>query len=174
MNAASTAVATIVAGTVFLTLAGCAGGPGAQAPASSVPASTAPLAISASAPYEGHVSEPARKQCDMDRKVPEILKTAIGMAVLSESAPPTGRYLDLKITEIVAVPGGGFSGPKTITVRGTLYESGNRIGSFTARRAERVGNHVCVMLANAAAEIGGDVRGWLASPGNESPLGDVK
>jgi hypothetical protein len=173
MNPASTR-ATILAGTVLFMLAGCAGNPAAQAPAPAAPVPAVPLVISARAPYEGHVSEPARKQCDMDRKVPEILRAAIGAAVLSETAPMTGRYLDLKIKEIVAVPGGGFSGPKSITVQGTLYDSGSRIGSFTARRAERLGNHVCVMLANAAAEMGGDVRAWLASPGNESRIGEMK
>jgi hypothetical protein len=30
------------------------------------------------------------------------------------------------------------------------------------------------MLSNAAVELAGDVRGWLASPGNESRLGEAK
>lgn len=173
MKAANTIV-TLVAWAGFATLSGCAGGPAAEAPAAPAPASAAPLAISVLAPYDGHVSGPARRDCSMDRKVPEILKGEIGAAVLSETAPPTGRYLDLKITEIVAVPGGGFSGPKTITVSGTLYDTGARVGSFVAKRSERIGNHVCLMLSGAAAEIARDVRGWLASPGNESRLGEAK
>jgi hypothetical protein len=135
---------------------GCATGPGSQAP-KAASAAPGPVAIAMTAPYAPGAQVPAnvRKDCDLERKVPQIIRAELGnMGTYSDTVPTaSGRSLDLSITEVVARLGGGFTGPKAITVRGTLYENGVQTGSFTARRSDPYGQIVCLMLTRATGEM---------------------
>ena len=161
-------------------LCGCATAPQAQAPEASAAAApaAAALAISRRAPYaaDALVPAPVRRECDLERKVPQILKSRLGDdATLSDEVPKaSGRSLELAITQVIARVGGGFTGPKSITVRGTLYDKGTRVGGFTARNADPYGIGVCVQLARAVDEMAGDIATWLQSPGKDDRLGLAK
>jgi hypothetical protein len=119
-----------------------------------------------------HVPEAVKKECGLETKIPEYVKS---------SAPGAGgkaRSLDMKITGLLATGGGNFTGPKSVTVTGTLREGGKTVGSFVARRNASAGafggGGTCAMLDRCAKAIGKDVGEWLKAPTMNARLGDAK
>lgn len=176
MNAVKKFIGPAVLGGIFLASA-CATAPPVEAPKPAAPANDA-TAISGLAPFERGflVRGAVLAECDLQRKVPQIVKSKLGdrAALVDDASKAPGRSLALEITQVDAFPGGGFTGPKSITVLGTLYENGNRIGGFTARGSDPYGVGVCVQLYRAVDEMAGDIRKWLESPGKDDLLGGAK
>src|SRR5690348_3957659 len=108
-----------------------------------------------------------KKECALDTKIPQYVKAAAG---------GNGKgTLDMKITRVIAPGGGAWSGPKEVTVSGTLRDGGKMIGTFTAQRHTTHGGYgVCGMLDNDAQAIGKDIGAWLKSPSMNAKLGDAK
>jgi hypothetical protein len=164
----------------ILLVSGCATAPRTEAP--QAPAAAPPvagvLAISTLARYvpDAPVRADVQTKCGLEQKLPQAVKARLGdRAVLADDAPKAaGRALALEIVQVNAYPGGGFTGPKTITVQGTLYDKGERIGGFTARNSDPYGLGVCVQLYRAVDEMAGDIAKWLESPGKDDLLGEVK
>ncbi len=113
------------------------------------------------------VIDSVRKECGLDTKIPKYVKSAAGSG---------GKgTLDMKITHVLAPGGGAWSGPKAVTVSGTLRDGGKVVGTFTARRqTTRGGYGTCQMLERDAEAIGKDVAAWLKSPSMDAKLGDAK
>jgi len=140
------------------------------------------LTIPKKAPFEKgiHVPEAVRAECGLEQKVPEHVRDAAGKKFdkvsLADhvSAKTPGKAMSLTITSVLAPGGGPFSGPKSVEVRGVLWEHGREIGSFRARRNTTHGSGTCNMLDRDAKAIAGDVAKWLESPGKEDRLGDAK
>lgn len=178
MNAAKKSIGPAVLGGIFL-VSGCATAPQIEAPQAQAAAPVADaLAISRLAFYAPDIPirDAVREQCDLERKVPQMVKDKLGdRAALSDNvSKAAGRALGLEIIHVVAFPMGGFTGPKSITVRGTLYDKGERIGGFTARSSDPYGVGVCVQLYRAVDEMAGDIAKWLESPGKDDLLGEAK
>lgn len=113
------------------------------------------------------VTDAVKKECALDTKIPQYVKHAAGLA-------GTGT-LDMKITNVLAPGGGAWSGPKAVTVSGTLRDGGKVVGSFTVRRqTTRGGYGTCQMLVRDAEAIGKDIGAWLKSPTMDAKLGDAK
>jgi hypothetical protein len=118
-----------------------------------------------------HVPDAVRKECALDTKIPQYVKSAGGQA-------RKGGKLEMKITGLLATGGGAFSGPKSVTVAGTLREGGKVTGTFVAQRNASAGafggGGTCAMLDRCAKAIGKDVGEWLKAPSKDAKLGDAK
>lgn len=133
-------------------------------------------------PYEKgiHVPDAVRAECALEQKTAEHLHAALGgkfdkvSAADSVSGKTAGKALEMKITNVLAPGGGSWSGPKSVEVRGTLWENGKQLGSFTARRNTTRGHGTCGMLERDVKEIAADIAKWIDSPGKGDRLGDAK
>jgi hypothetical protein len=76
-----------------------------------------------------------------------------------------GRYLEIEIIDVVAKQGSVFSGPKKMTVRGTLYENGKEVADFEGQRSSAVSSFsTCESLTNVEKKLGEDISKWLLNP----------
>lgn len=127
-----------------------------------------------------HVPDAVRAECGLEQKTAEQVRAALGgkfdtvNVAESVSSKTAGKALDMKITNVLAPGGGPWSGPKSVEVRGTLWENGKQLGSFTARRNTTRGGGTCGMLERDAKEIAVDIAKWIESPGKGDRLGDAK
>lgn len=145
------------------------------------PAASGTLSIPASVSYDRDLNVPnaVRVECEVERKLAKYLaKESKGRykKVVMEpniSAATAGHALEIRVTGLLAPGGGKWSGPKSLTTQGTLYDNGQVIGSFTARRHTRRGKHTCGMLHRNAEEIAEDIGEWLRKPTMDARLGDA-
>jgi hypothetical protein len=78
------------------------------------------------------------------------------------------------------VDGNAFLGHhKSVSVKGKLYQEGQLLGSFKARRNSMGGafgkfRGSCSVLSSAVKELEEDVAGWLAVPEMNAQLGDLR
>ena len=79
------------------------------------------------------VRQAVRDECQLETKVPAYI-AQFGSDVALVDRLGGGRVLELAVTQVHAPGGGGFSGPKWMTVTGTLRERGRVVGSFRAKR----------------------------------------
>src|SRR5262249_59958308 len=70
------------------------------------------------------VTDAVKSECALETKIPQYVKTAAGSG--SKGA------LDMKITGLLAPGGGAWSGPKSVTVSGTLRDGGKAVGTVVA------------------------------------------
>ena len=134
---------------------------------------------------DAEIPKAVRAECKLDEELPDaIAATAKEGGVPVTFAPQvtsatTGRALELEITD-VAADGNGFIGHrKSMSVRGKLYDNGQVVGSFKARRTSMGGafggfKGNCSVLSRTVNAIGEDIGGWLAAPKMDSRLGDLE
>jgi hypothetical protein len=145
------------------------------------------LTVSRQAPFAPNLSVPdaVRAECNLPGKVPEFVKEYAGKSydkvTLADkvSAGTPGQALALKIVGMTGTGGGAWSGPKHVTVEGTLWENGKVKGTFTATRYSGGGafggyKGTCAILGRCVKAIGKDVGSWLLAPGMNAKLGDAK
>lgn len=145
------------------------------------------LNLQKTAPFEKGLKVPdaVRDKCELETKVVEFVESfarddfdAISM-VESVSTNTQGRTLAMKITDLSGAGGGAWSGPKHLTLDGTLWRDGKIVGTFTANRVTGGGawggyKGTCSLLCRCAKTLGKDVAGWLKSPSMNARLGDAK
>lgn len=137
----------------------------------------ADIAMTNKVPYaEGiSVAETVLNECEIEARVANALATASPRLRLVDSVRDVpGLVLTVQITEVQALPGGFFSGPKAITIYGTLKDSGKTLGSFRAKRFATSGGGTCATLEKVATAIGKDVAVWLEKPTLDAELGDAR
>ena len=145
------------------------------------------ISIAKQAPYAQSMSVPdaVRAECDLPGKVPVFVKEfadkTYDKVVLTDnvSAKTPGQALSLKIVGMTGTGGGAWSGPKHVTVEGTLWENGKVKGTFTATRYSGGGacggyKGTCAILGRCVKSIGKDVGEWLLAPKMNAKLGDAK
>ena len=124
-------------------------------------------------------------ECKSDSAIPEklsdLLKKSYDKIELVDDASTvkTGDALATRITAINAVGGGAWSGPKYVTIMGTLWKDGAVVGTFTDSRYTTGGmwggyKGTCSMIDNVNKELAKDVTKWLNKPAMDSKLGDAK
>ncbi len=115
-----------------------------------------------------------KDECQLETKVPNFLAEYASDVELVDTLGKQGRVLELAITHVHAPGGGAFSGPKRVTVKGTLRENGATIGNFVAERFSLAATFggTCAIVGKCAKAIGKDIADWLQSPGKDSRLGD--
>lgn len=94
------------------------------------------------------------------------------------SSKMPGKVLVMHITAVSGAGGGAWSGAKSITTKGTLYNNGKAIGSFTAARYSGGGffggyKGTCSILGRCAKALGKDIGTWMQAPRMNARLGDV-
>jgi hypothetical protein len=115
-----------------------------------------------------------QNECQLQTLVPQAVQQAGADVTLVDAAAKGGRWLELSISEVHAPGGGPFSGPKWMTVTGTLRDRGKVIGSFRAKRVTTGVRSTCGSLAKVATVIGQDIAGWLAAPSMNAEIGDAR
>lgn len=87
-----------------------------------------------------------------------------------------GRVLQVEIVDIVSYRGGLVGHLKMVLIRGRLYEDGNEISSFFARRRSTGGlvadREACPVLWRCLEALARDVTQWLKYPTLKARLGD--
>ena len=78
-----------------------------------------------------------------------------------------GKYLTVEITKVKARGGGAFTGPKRMTVRGTLIENGKEIADFEAERGAMEAAGTCSTLREVREGAGRRHR--AVAPAAEAP-----
>lgn len=150
-------------------------------------AATGTVSVAETVPFaEGAVIAGAvRRECELGEKLSTYIKEyghQQGVAVTQVAQPKAdadGRVLMLEITDSMA-GGNAFLGHHTYTtVKGTLYQSGERIGSFVGRRNSMGGafggfKGNCSVLGRTVKVLGEDIAGWLAHPSKDGQLGDLQ
>ena len=121
------------------------------------------------------VAETILTTCALETRVPaEIAAAAPGVQLVGSTKGLKGRVLYVQISEVHALPGGAFSGPKALTIVGTLKKGEKVTGTFRARRLAAKPAGTCEMLGNSATALGKDVASWLKAPTFDASLGDAR
>ncbi len=139
------------------------------------------LTLPNKAPFAKDASIPnaVRAECGLEKKVPELVRDAaqkkFDKIVLAPgvSAKTPGKAMSLTIARVLAPGGGPWSGPKSVTVTGTLWDNGKVAGNFRAVRNTTRGGGTCGMLERDAREIAEDIAKWLDAPGKDALLGEA-
>lgn len=139
------------------------------------------LTLPNKAPFAKNAAVPSavRAECGLEKKVPELIRDAahkkFDKVVLAPgvSAKTPGKAMSLEITRVLAPGGGPWSGPKSVTVTGTLWDNGKVAGNFRAVRNTTRGGGTCGMLERDAKEIADDIAKWLDAPGKDALLGEA-
>jgi len=144
------------------------------------------ITLQSKIPYAKDIVVPGavRTECQLPEKTAVYVQqyAAKGMNVKvadSVSAKTPGKVLVMKITNVIGGGGGAWSGAKSVTTEGTLYNNGKAIGSFKAARQSGGGafggyKGTCSILGRCIKAIGKDVGVWLQSPAMDSRLGDMR
>ena len=141
----------------------------------------APVAATAVPPIrygaEADVPEAVKAECGLDTQIPQWLAEYAPGA--TPSAPTdAGRVLDIEIVAMMGAGGGMWSGPKQMTVVGTLTEGGAVVGTFRARRTTTGGawggyKGTCSLLGRVGKALAKDIGDWLRAPTNDARLGEL-
>ncbi|WP_428102722.1 hypothetical protein [Candidatus Rariloculus sp.] len=129
------------------------------------------------------VSDAVRNECTLQTRLPEFIKDgARGDVDIVISDEPldnvAGKVLRLEYVNILGAGGGAWSGPKSATVSGELWENGELIGSFVASRYSRGGafggfKGTCSILGRCIRTLGVDIARWLGDPTMDARLGNA-
>ena len=141
--------------------------------------------IQAITPYaeNAQVRDAVRQECELDSKLPAFVQQyakANGMAVALKSDSldtRKGKVLVLEITNVTAPGGGAWSGAKSMSIAGKLYDHGKLVGDFTGSRYSGGGffggyKGTCSIVGRCSKALGKDVADWLKNPVRDAHLGD--
>ena len=138
-------------------------------------------------PYAKGLNVPLaiKAECQLDEKVPEFVQSyakddysKIDLAGKA-STKSSGRVLVMQITDISNLGGGAWTGPKFVTIEGTLWQDGKVAGNFRGTRYSSGGawggyKGTCAILGRCAKALGKDVADWMNNPTKDALLGDAK
>jgi hypothetical protein len=149
------------------------------------PAFAATVQVQDPVPFseEAYIPRYIMAECQMGQQLARALADRAGefgnAVALQPALGAQGRVLKLEFIEANG-KGNVFLGfGKSATVRGELYEDGQRLASVTARRTSGLvssgGNKgSCDALERIVTAIGGDLAQWLADPVDNVRLGDTR
>ena len=132
------------------------------------------------------VGDKIRDECGLEQEVPHYIKKyaegnydSIFLSDTLSNATPA-KVLVMKIANAQGLGGGRYSGPKSLTVEGTLTQNEKVLGSFVVQRATMGGygggsKGTCgLLVTRCAKKIGKDVGEWLRKPTINAVLGTAK
>ncbi|MBB3167147.1 hypothetical protein [Simiduia aestuariiviva] len=119
-------------------------------------------------------------ECELQNKVPAFLAKFArkSVSLVDGDLSATGRRLEMEIVSANASGGGAWSGAKSMTVEGKLYEGDTLIGDFVATRYSTGGvfagfKGTCSIVGRCAKSIAKDISEWLQNPTKGAYLGDA-
>ncbi len=137
------------------------------------------LTIPKKVPFKTSVPAAVKAECNLEKLAAENIRDAVKGAEKVQMADhvskaTAGRALEMSITGILATGGGSWSGPKSVTIEGALWNGGKLVGRFKARRNTMGGGYgTCGMLQRDLESIAEDIAEWLKAPKDKALLGDA-
>jgi hypothetical protein len=145
------------------------------------------ITMSERAPFsrEAHIPPAVRTDCQLESKLPDFIEkysrsANIPLNVIPGKVDPhKGKVLKIEITNTMGTGGGAWSGPKSVTAVGELFENGKKIGSFTSTRYSGGGafggfKGTCSIMGRCVKTMGKDISIWLKSPIMDARLGNAE
>lgn len=136
-------------------------------------------------PYseDGDIADNIKQECKINEQLADFIQKygkKAGVTVAFGAAPldrSTGRVLDLRITNAISMGNAFIGHQKATSAAGTLYENGNKVASFKARRHSMGGAFAgykgsCSVLGRTVDVMGEDIASWLKAPVDGANLGD--
>lgn len=137
-------------------------------------------------PYsdDGDVADNIKNECVINEQLSDFIQEYAkinGVDVQFVTGPvdtaASGRVLDVKIVFAMSMGNAWTGHSKSTTVNGTLYENGQKVAAFKARRHSRGGlfgqyKGSCSVLGRTVRVIGEDIAVWLKAPIDGAILGD--
>lgn len=124
-----------------------------------------------------------KAECELPQKLASFIKDNAKGAyeevnVGDAATTGTGRTLKIEFTNVLGVGGGAWSGPKSVTIQGTLTEGDKVIGTFLGRRTSTGGafggfKGTCAIIGRCVKTLGSDVGKWLQGPSMDAKLGEM-
>ncbi|MFI8717780.1 hypothetical protein ACIGHF_07820 [Stenotrophomonas sp. NPDC077464] len=147
------------------------------------PAMAATIHVQDPIPFSeaSYIADNIKAECPMGAQLATALGAnagKFGNTIAFDASADQGRVLKLEIVEAQSA-GNAFTGHmKSATVRGALFDNGQKIASVTARRMSRGGamggfKGSCDVLERVVTAIGGDLAEWLGNPVDNAKLGDL-
>ncbi len=125
-------------------------------------------------------TDAVKAECDLDTRLPEFIQDYAkgGLKVVIGGDTSKGRVLKLEFTNVLGTGGGAWSGSKSVTANGELWENGEKIGSFISTRYSGGGafggfKGTCSILGRCIKAMGKDISTWLNNPTMNARLGDA-
>lgn len=123
------------------------------------------------------VRDKVRDECKLQTRVSKSLAQSSTQVELVDDPGGSQDRLELTISEVNAGGGGAWSGPKSMTVKGQLFQNGKPGPTFTASRYSGGGmfggyKGTCSIVGRCAKTIGKDIAKWLENPTDDASLGD--
>jgi hypothetical protein len=116
------------------------------------------------------VGDAIKRECALESTTANWVMDALGGRAqrLDRANAGEGTVLKLTIVQVVGASGGAWSGPKTMTVRAELVESGKVIATTTKTRTSGGGafggyKGTCAIFGRVMKTIGSDIAGWARS-----------
>lgn len=129
------------------------------------------------------VTSNVKADCTLETRLPKFIEdySKKGVDVVVGDDPgeeSAGKVLHLEFTNVHGPGGGAWSGPKIVTVEGTLTDNGEVIGSFIGTRYSTGGafggyKGTCSILGRCIKALGKDIAAWLKNPTMDAMLGDA-
>lgn len=149
--------------------------------------SAADVSMARVVPYadEAEISSKVRSECtQLQEQLADYtrefgLEQGVTVQLRDEVSPEApGRVLQLEIVEAVSMGNAFIGHQKYSRVHGTLFQDGQKLGSFKARRNSMGGAFAgykgsCSVLGRTMKALGQDIAGWLKSPTDQARLGDL-
>jgi hypothetical protein len=149
--------------------------------------SAEPVKVPQSVPFaeDAEIAGNIKHDCNINQQLGQfIVEYAKAKNVAAETVAATdktmpGRVLVVEIRDAVS-EGNPFLGHhKSTSVRGTLYQDGALVAKFKGRRNSMGGfgagfKGSCSVLGRTVKALGEDIAAWLAAPGDDALLGDLK
>jgi hypothetical protein len=131
------------------------------------------------------VPEAVRLECKLDEKLSEFVQSSAkgdyDRVELVDKVPAksSGKVLVMQITGLTGTGGGAWTGPKFVTVEGTLWQDGKVAGNFRGTRYSSGGawggyKGTCAILGRCVKALGKDVAEWTKNPTRDAVLGDAR
>lgn len=146
-----------------------------------------PVKLPDKVPYaeNNEVAGKIKHECRINEQLSEFIveyaeehKVATEVVDATDATMP-GRVLVLEITDAIS-RGNAFIGHRKATsVRGTLYQDGQKVASFVGERDSMGGAFAgfkgsCSVLGRTVKALGSDIAEWLAKPTDNAQLGDLE
>ncbi|MGD8784227.1 MAG: hypothetical protein PVG75_07300 [Thioalkalispiraceae bacterium] len=156
----------------------------AESQSSTAPTSSAGdvILIAAQVPYaeDGSIPGNIRSECNLNTSLPNFMLAAAGNIKTTEKLTKnsSGKVLVMEITNARSWGNAFIGHSKAATVKGTLYDKGKKVASFTARRVSGGGfwggfKSSCSVLNRIMKVVASDIINWLSSPVDAARLGDA-